>query len=408
MPWKSETVMDQRIEFLMRARRKEETISKLCEEYSISRDTGYRWLRRCKEAESVMGVKEKSRRPKTSPNKTPDRIEEQVMRLRKEKGWGARKLRIKLEQEGECISAATIHRILIRGGLIRKEPGARKATKRFERSECNQMAQMDFKGEYEIQGGKCYPLSFLDDCSRFLLGLWVLTSTGARGVYESLREHFRRIGVPESILTDHGTPWYSTTNGHGLTWLTVWLIKQGISMRFSGVAHPQTQGKVERFHRTLKERTKHRQPPSTLEGWRQWIEDFKSEYNNERPHEAIGMKTPAEVYDYANLRPYQETPREWEYTGGQVMTLNTQGHLYYHGRNYFACEALARERVRVDEADGLLIVTFRHMTIREINLISGQSKAVVIPAKARFVALAGGHTAPGSVEPGEGSPRPEN
>jgi len=178
-------------------------------------------------------------------------------------------------------------------------------------------------------------------------------------------------------------------------------------MRFSGVAHPQTQGKVERFHRTLKERTKHRQPPSTLEGWRQWVEEFRTEYNNERPHEAIGMKTPAEVYDHANLRPYQETPREWEYTGGQVMTLNTQGHLYYRRRNYFACEALARERVRVDEVEGLLIVTFRHMTIREINLISGQSKAVVIPAKARFAALRDGHIAPGSVEPGEGA-RPEN
>src|SRR5215467_11619714 len=104
-----------------------------------------------------------------------------------------------MEQRGESLSAATIHRILIRRGLISKDPAARKATKRFERSQCNQMAQMDFKGEYAIEGGKCYPLSFLDDCSRYLLGLWPLSSTGGEGVYQSLRTHFRLVGVPESI-----------------------------------------------------------------------------------------------------------------------------------------------------------------------------------------------------------------
>lgn len=384
MPWKSETVMDLRIEFVLRARRKEKSISNLCKEYSISRDTGHRWLRRYEEGGSLMGLKERSRRPMTSPNKTPDPVEDIVVSLREQKGWGARKLKILLAQRGETVSAPTIHRILIRRGMISKNPAARKATKRFERSECNQMAQMDFKGEYEIQGGKCYPLSFLDDCSRYLLGLWPLTSTGGQGVYQSLKSHFQQTGVPHSILTDHGTPWYSTTNGHGLTWVSVWLIKQGISLRFSGVAHPQTQGKVERFHRTLKQRTRHRQPPSTIEEWRQWAEEFRAEYNHERPHEALGMKTPAEVYDYANLRQYQETPSEWEYTGGKVMRLNTEGHLYYRGRNYFACEALAKERVRVDEIEDRLIVTFRHMTIREINLSSGKSIAVVLPTKARF------------------------
>lgn len=381
MPWKSETVMDQRIEFVVRAIRKEETISKLCKEYEISRDTGHKWLRRYKEAGSVLGLKERSRRPITSPTKTVDDIEEMVVKLREEKGWGARKLGLILGQRGQWLSAPTIHRILVRRGMVSRERAARKATKRFERAECNQMAQMDFKGEYEIEGGKCYPLSFLDDCSRYLLGLWPLTSTGGQGVYKSLRSHFQQVGVPQSILTDHGTPWYSTTNGHGLTWVSVWLIKQGISLRFSGVGHPQTQGKVERFHRTLKERTKLRQPPSTIDEWRQWAEKFRAEYNHERPHEALGMKTPAEVYDYANLREYLERPSEWEYTGGRVVRLNTQGKLYYQGRYYFACEALAKERVRVDEIDGRLIVTFRHMTIREIDLTSGRSIAVVIPAR---------------------------
>ena len=379
MPWKG-SVMDQRVEFVMRAVKGGETISKLCGEYQISRETGYRWINRYKKDGSLNGLKDHSRRPLTSPGRTEESLENVVMELREQKGWGARKLNVLLGQRGYSLSPSTINRILVRKGVIRKDPAARKATKRFEREQCNQMAQMDFKGEYEVVGGKCYPLSFLDDCSRYLLGLWPLTSTGTEGVYESLKGHFVEVGMPESILTDHGVPWYSTTNGYGLTRLAVWLIKQGIILKFSGIAHPQTQGKVERFHRTLKERTAHRKPPSTLEEWKRWADEFRTEYNHERPHEAIGMKTPAEVYTQDNLRPYQEHPKEWEYTGGKVMRINTQGKLYYKGRYYFVCEALLNERVRTDEIDGRLVVTFRHMTVREIDLKTGATTAVILPA----------------------------
>ena len=171
---------------------------------------------------------------------------------------------------------------------------------------------------------------------------------------------------------DHGTPWFGTTNQHGFTWLAVWLIKQGVILRYSGVGHPQTQGKVERLHRTLKARTRHRGEPRTMSEWQRWAPAFRDEYNHERPHEALGMKTPAEVYQAVNLRPYQEKPREWEYSGGVVKRLNTQGLLYYQQQTYFVSEALASERVRVDELDGKLLVTFRHMTVREIEVSSGK------------------------------------
>jgi transposase InsO family protein len=118
--------------------------------------------------------------------------------------------------------------------------------------------------------------------------------------------------VPQAILTDHGTTWYSTTNRHGLTWLGVWLIKQGVVLKYSRVGRPQTQGKVERFHRTLKERTRHRGLPATLRECEQWADEFRREYNDERPHEALGMKRPKEVYSREGLREYQENPREWE------------------------------------------------------------------------------------------------
>jgi hypothetical protein len=255
-----------------------------------------------------------------------------------------------------------------------------KTTTRFERAECNELAQMDFKGEYTLKSKqKCYPLSLLDDCSRFLHGLWPLTSTGGAGVQQALEGHFRQEGVPRSMLMDHGTPWFSTNNQHGLTWVAVWLIKQGVGLKYSGIGHPQTQGKVERFHQTLKARTKHRGPPATMREWQQWAAEFRREYNHERPHAALGMKTPAEVYQAVNLRPYQQQPPEWEYSGGVVKRLNSQGMLYHQGQNYFVCEALAGERVRVDELDRRLLVTFRHLTLREIDLRTGSSAALLLP-----------------------------
>lgn len=389
MPWKSETVMDQRIEFILRAKLKEDSFSELCREFGISRPTGYLWLKRYEQVGSITGLKEKSRRPNNSPLQTEHELEKLVVAFRKKQGWGARKIQVLMTKEGHQLGSATIHRILVREGLIESNPADRKTTKRFERNECNQMAQMDFKGEYQVREGKSYPLSFLDDHSRYALGLWPLDSPNAQGVHDSLKSRFQEVGVPQSILTDHGTPWFSTTNGHGLTWLSVWLIKQGISLKFSGIRHPQTHGKVERFHRTLKERTRQRGLPETLDEWRKWAPEFTHEYNYERPHEALGMKTPGEVYTHDNLRPYQENPREWEYTGGEVRRLNAQGALYYCGRRFFVCEALAKEQVRTDELDGLLVVTFRETTVREINLRTGSSIGVVLDTRRKAESEAG-------------------
>ena len=382
MPWRTESVMDQRVEFVLRARGEEETVAELCREYEVSRPTGYLWLKRYEEVGSVTGLAEHSRRPLNTPRRTTAEIEKAVLSWRDKTGWGGPKIAKVLEREGLQVAPATAQRILKRSGRVVK-PQVEKTTKRFEKSECNELTQMDFKGEYTMPGGKSYPLSFLDDCSRYCQGLWPLPSTGGEGVKQTLERQFREHGVPLSILMDHGTPWYGTTNQQGLTWVSVWLLKQGVVLRYSGVGHPQTQGKVERFHQTLKRRTKHRGAPTTMGEWVRWALEFRYEYNHERPHESLGMKTPAEVYQPVNLRPYQEQPREWEYTGGTVNRLNTQGMLTYRQRRYFVSEALASERVRVDELDGKLLVTFRHMTVREIEITTGASRAVLLPSKNR-------------------------
>lgn len=382
MPWRTESVMDQRVEFVLRAKAAEEPIAELCREYGISRPTGYLWLNRYQQVGSVTGLAERSRRPAHSPHRTSAEIETAVLAVRDKTGWGGPKIAKVLEQQGVRVAPATAQRILKRGSRVVK-PKTDKTTTRFEKAECNELAQMDFKGEYTMAAEKCYPLSFLDDCSRYCHGLWPLPGTGAEGVKQTLERYFREHGVPLSILMDHGTPWYGTTNQHGLTWVSVWLLKQGVVLRYSGVGHPQTQGKVERFHQTLKARTRHRGAPTTLAEWERWAVEFRHEYNHERPHESLGMKTPAEVYQPVNLRPYQAQPREWEYNGGTIKRLNTQGMLYYRQQTYFVSEALAAERVRVDELEGKLLVTFRHMTVREIEIHTGKSRAVLLPVKHR-------------------------
>ena len=380
MPWRVEGVMDLRIEFVLRASRYEVSFSKLCQEFGISRPTGYLWLNRYRDAGTVTGLAELSRRPHHSPNKTSCEVELKVEELRKLYGWGARKLRILLLTEGHDIPEATINRILKRRGLLHPGRTSSNATAQFSKTESNQMLQMDFKGEYAVEGGKCYPLSLLDDCSRYLVGLWALPDQSTESVRDALKAVFREQGVPRSMLMDHGIPWWSTTNGYGLTRLSVWLIKQGIRLIHSGVRHPQTQGKVERFHKTLKERTAHEGIPQTIPAWQDWAARFREEYNNKRPHEALGLRPPADIYIRENLRPYIEEPAEWDYGDARTAVLNSSGCMYYKGRQYFICEALVGERVQVDELDHLLLVTFRDTTVREINLRTGRTIAVVLPA----------------------------
>jgi transposase len=227
--------MDQRVEFVLRAKEGEEALAELCRGYGISRPTGYLWLNRYKQVGSVSGLAERSRRPAHSPQQTSPETETAVLAVRDRTGWGGPKIAKVLAQQGMQVAPATAQRILKRSGRVVK-PKVDKASKRFEKAECNELAQMDFKGEYTMPAEKCYPLSFLDDCSRFCHGLWPLPGTGGAGVKLTLESYFREHGVPRSILMEHGTPWYGTTNQHGLTWVSVWFAenRSGIALLGSG------------------------------------------------------------------------------------------------------------------------------------------------------------------------------
>jgi transposase InsO family protein len=287
-----------------------------------------------------------------------------VVALRERYGWGARKVRVLLAERGCHLPEITINRILKRRGLVPAAKRMGQATRRFAREQCNELAQLDLKGEYRVEGGWCYPLTLLDDCSRYLLGLWALPSMSTEPVQEALRGHFREHGMPQALLLDHGTPWWSPSSGHGLTRLSVWLMKHELALIWAAVRHPQTLGKVERFHRTFDERSRHEGLPETLEGWQEWVPRLRWEYNQVRPHEALEMKTPAQVYVPDNLRAYREPPPKWDYGDARTQALDSGGFVSWNRQRHFVSEALAGERVRID--------------VREIDLHTGKTSAVLL------------------------------
>ena len=378
MPWARTDVGEQRVKFVIRAASGQERMTALCREFGISRPTGYRWRGRFQQAGSVTAVVERSRRPVHSPAQTAPRCEERVIALRREFGWGAKKLEVLLQEEGTQLTVRTINRILKRQGLVREKDTISPALSRFERAAPNQLWQMDGKGEYYARDGKCYPLSILDDHSRYAVGLYALPAFRADRIYPCLVETFGRYGVPDAMLMDRGSVWWSTTNGYGLTWLSVGLIEQGIELSYCRVRHPQTQGKVERFHRTLAEAIRHRGKPQRMAQWPGALDEFRKIYNERRPHEALGMKRPVERYR-ASARAYDPTPRAWEYPSGSIVRrLNPSGCLDWNGERWFVCEALAGRPVRIENVEGLLLVSYRHMYVREIDRERRQTHALVM------------------------------
>jgi transposase InsO family protein len=295
--------------------------------------------------------------------------------LRQERpDWGARKLQHRLKQEGIVLPKITIHRVLLRHGLVRAEDRHRPAVKSFQRAEPNQLWQMDFKSPigWDAPVG---PLSVLDDNSRYAVKLHGTWTTRAEPVREQLQQAFEQCGVPDAMLMDHGTPWWNAKAFTGASWLTLWLMKQGIRLYFSGYRHPQTQGKVERFHGAMALALKRRGYPT--KGNRQrWLDEFRQEYNHERPHEALGMQTPAEVWQKGNRR-YDPNPPSWEYeVGSEVVKVSKVGYISVAGRNWDVSRALAGEWVQLVRIEHRILVYYCRSVVRELDQLSHRSVAV--------------------------------
>jgi transposase InsO family protein len=382
MPWKVSTLMDERIKLVARGTAADANISALCREFGISRPTAYRWLKRYDDTKSLTDLRDQSRRPHHSPLETAVENTARVVSLRQQYGWGGKKLQVLLQAEGITLSLATINRIIARQGLVLAKNSHAPATQRFARATPNELWQMDFKGQVPMASGHCYPLTLLDDHSRFVVGLFALTGTTTELVWPCLEGTFRTYGLPAAMLTDHGQPWYDMSNGYGLTTLAVRLIKQGIDLIHSRIAHPQTQGKIERFHRTLKDEM-YRQPvwPADLAAWAALFVQFRQAYNTVRPHEALAMQTPAACYRTSS-RSYVEQPAAWVYPPHVlVRTVDRLGMVSYEGHRYFVCEALLGESVGLEPIGQSLLVHYRQMYVRDINLATKRSAPLVWPVR---------------------------
>jgi transposase InsO family protein len=383
MAWLETDVRDQRIRFVIAARHPGANVTATCRAFGISRKTGYKWLGRHAAAGSVTALADQSRRPHQSPQRTAAVVTARVVALRARYGWAGEKLVALLAAEGIQLSARTVDRIIAREGLTREEVARAPAPGRFARPAPNDLWQMDAKGHYLVgRQARCHPLSVVDDHSRYAVGLYALPTLHASGVRAALIDCFEHYGVPAAMLMDHGSPWWATTNAAGLTALSVFLLKQGIRLLHGRVRHPQTQGKVERFHRTLDERLRWWGVPQTLGDFRAALAAFRDEYNHVRPHEALGQEPPARHFR-PSRRAYCPHPPRWEYPGGTaVARVDRNGMISVAGQRFFVAEALTGEDVACVAVDQRLLVLYRDVYVRELDRRTGRTRSLLRPMDA--------------------------
>jgi transposase InsO family protein len=371
MPFVKETVEMNREKFVKEAMAKTKSFAQLCREYHISRPTGYLWVGRYKNGE---GFHDKSHAPFRTANKTPPELENLIIeQRRKEPALGAVKIKRMLENQGHtslpCMS--TINAVLKRNNLITEEASmAATPHKRFEKERPNVMWQCDFKGHYGlVDGTRCHPLSVIDDHSRFCICADAKDNERFDDTAESFKNCFRIYGKPEILLCDNGNPWGACQSG-GTTKFEVWLMEHGILTIHIRAKHPQTQGKIEKFNGSFKaERLKFYTPLNLADADRQ-RQEYRDFYNNERPHHALELDTPAEHY-VPSARKYAEIIREWEYGGEyELRKIKDTGYVTYEGQGYFLSEAYGGKTIAVKPSskDGVINLYFRQFKIGKISL----------------------------------------
>lgn len=354
MPWQKVTEMTIKLEFIRFALKEAEPFNALCRRYKISPKTGYKLLNRYKET-GVEGLKDKSRRPHTHPGKTPTEIENAIILLRRKKpAWGSRKIRAYLQkQKGiRTPTESTITNILNRHELIPNKDRPVKAFERYEHAKANDLWQVDFKGHVAMHKGRCHPLTFLDDHSRFSLGVDACKNESAELVKSHFIGVFEQYGLPYRINFDNGTPWARIASGtQRYTSFSIWLLRLGIKVSYSRIKRPQTNGKIERFHQTLKRELLQYHYFYGIKEAQRHFDEWRFEYNFKRPHEAIAMETPSSRYQASN-RKYSSTLPDIVYRPGDIIRkVDVGGKISYKNKKIFVGEGLRRLEVALRESE---------------------------------------------------------
>jgi putative transposase len=355
MPWSENTQMS-RERFVAEFDSCLYTMTELCERHGISRKTGYKWAERGA-GEGVDGLKDRSRAPHHRPSQTSSEVADRLVELRRKyPTWGPRKLSAWLQKhEPETVwpAASTIGGILKREGLVessrrrssRPRPAVRQRT---EATTANEVWTSDFKGQFRTGDGLlCYPLTVVDSFSRFVLVVHGLPSVSGDGAWPSYERAFREYGLPLVMRTDNGAPFSSSTAIAGLSRLSVRWLKLGIGLERTAPAHPEQNGRHERMHRTLKAETA-RPPAADGSSQQDRFDQFRHDYNEQRPHEALGQRTPIELYE-PTIRPYPKRIPKPEYPGHyEVRYVHQGGEIKWQGGYLFLTEALRGEHVGLE------------------------------------------------------------
>lgn len=371
MPWESKTVEELRKEFII-ASKTTSNFSSLCREFGITRKTGYKWIAR---AEETNDLSDRSHARKNISNKTDKETENLILSVRKDNpAWGGKTIRQVLVNQGHedlpCVK--TCNNILKRNGCISEEESLKhKPFVRFERDKCNQMWQTDFKGDFALlDGTRCFPLDILDDHSRFSIKIDAKPNT--LGVADSFREAFYEYGMPDSVLSDNGWTFRGFRNGY--THFEKWLMNHDILPIHGRIMHPQTQGKIERFHRTMKTELLNQNKFKDILDADRGLQEWRMKYNNIRPHEALNMKCPAEVYIPSD-RTYIDNIKKFEY-GGQhhVIKVNSWGYVRFNGWQVYLSETMINENIefRPNPHGDSFFACYRNFKIAEFSNVTGE------------------------------------
>jgi len=348
MPWREVSIMDERVEFVSLAGCAVGHRLELCRRFGISAKTGYKWLERAATGDEEWFL-DRSRRPHRSPRRSDAAVEAAVLEVRdRHPAWGARKIRRYLEDEGIAVPAAsTVHAILVRHSCVSR-PVRATAHCRFEHPGPNLLWQMDFKGRFALPDRRwCHPLTMIDDHSRYALCLQACSNEQGDTVRGHLERTFQRYGLPDALLVDNGSPW---GDGPGQSWtrLGVWLLKLGVDVLHSRPYHPQTRGKNERFHRTLKAEVLAMELLRTFAEVQAAFDRWRSIYNHKRPHQALDLEVPASRYSPSSRSMPSALP-EPEYQAADVVRTfgTTKSYISFKGKPRRVPQAFQGERVAV-------------------------------------------------------------
>lgn len=372
MPWKDRTVEELREEFVHAAAGSSRNFSALCREFGITRKTGYKWITRSRGGETMQN---RSRRPHSVANRTAPEIEQQIVAIRQSHpGWGARKIAHVLGETEPCPPCVkTVNNILNRYHCIDKEESLKHMPHtRFEKERCNEMWQADFKGEFRMQDGNyCFPLDIMDDHSRFAIRVEADTHTAGR-VIPTFREAFYEYGMPDSILSDNGAQFAGFRQGY--TQFEKWLMNHDVLPLHGRIKHPQTQGKIERFHRTMKQELLKHYTPADITDAARALHAWRNSYNCERPHEALGMKCPAAIY-VPSARIYCDAVESYTYGGAfHVIKVNSWGYVRFDRFQIYLSETMAGEYIefRPHRDRDTFVPCYRNFAIGEFDAHTGE------------------------------------